>query len=1168
MATLEIHDGKSQVQYVTITRQTPALLGADPQCEIVVNDPKALPRHGRIRWGRGKFKVEATPEARAIEVNGKKVVMASFEQGDEIRIGNYRIFLLSPEDSPAGDEATRMQPKPAAVTNLEAGDWAANLAEGVDEADDGDEARPRRARPRRPAAEKPARSRQPAAPVAPVPVPAPAPAATKNALAYWWRRIVRTVAIGDAPPGQERILTSPLVLGLAGVLTLLVLFSFITWGVISRRTTDNLYRHGRDLYNDGDYRNSVQDFDKFLAEYPSDSRAGEVRVKRAMANVRQLTAGGSAVWSDAMTAARAMVKDVGNEAEYQDVSADLADAVLKIAEGLADRAKASADPKALAEAESAVAFHDKVGGQGAKTRRSRSPVPAKMAEATAAVKKSQTRLKWLAAMDAGIKAKSAAKVFDARDALVAAYSDLATDKAVVEHMTKATDFLRSAVTVDDNRRAAETAPRPEPLGPPFSLVLRSVAPATAAQPNDPSPPLVFVVAEGYAYALNGLNGAPLWHIPVGLTCPFPPRAVPGLEQSVLGFDARHDELVRLDARTGKLIWRQPIGERLNDPPLVLEKQVVATTPSGKLIALDFLSGAIKGMLDLHRPLTRAPVAHETNKYLYLLADEASLFVVTLDPLAVAGVEYVGHDAGSIPCAPARMGRYLVIVENDLPTEGHWLVYLLEEDGPKLKQVQSLPVPGWTTETPSGQGTILWMVTDRAGLTAYSMGPYDQKVPFKKVASLAAEAKPSGPAFAKARTERELWVASSRSARYDLDIERGRITTGWTHFEAGPALAPLQIAGRLEILTQQYTEERGVAVWGINPGTGGVNWRTILGTPWITGLTSAHDGEGLLSVALDGTQVAVPRAKLQEGGFVEVNIPAPGTFRLPTGTPQRLEIEGLSVIIPSATASQVFVREGTEPLKKVDLPSPLGAPPIPWGRDLLVPGDDGRVYLMEPKSGAMQADPYVPPFDKTKPAQWATPALLEGDAVAMCDKTGKVRRVIRQTEPRPRLVASGEEANLGGALAADPASTGAVLFVATADNRIRALAGRDFSPLGAWPLDAPRALGPIALGRFVLAADSAGALMGFEPDGKPRWTIALREGPPLGLPLVRDDSLWFLTKDGTLHRRALADGASQERHELGVLPAGGPLAVGSDLVVPVAPGTVRLLAAAKEEGTKP
>lgn len=1139
MATLEVHDGKSRVEYVEISRDRPAMFGSDPRCEIVLQDPKAFPIHGRIRWGRGKFKVEATPEARAIEINGHKVVISSFKQGDELRVGGYRIFLLTPDDAPVGIEKTIVQPKPAALGRLERGDWTKVL-----------QAPPVSATPEKESGEDLLEGA----------LPPPAPAAASKPLP-WWRRVLKALAAGDAPPGQERIITSPLVLGLTATLAVLGILSYLLWGVIERRSTDNIYRHALDSLNDGAYRNAIQGFDRFLAAKPGDPRAGKAKVLRAMANVRQFTSGGAAVWSDALSAAQDMVKDVGNEDAYKDSSTELAEVVLKIAEGLADRTKANADPKSLAEAESSVAFHARVGGPAAKTLLGRSRVPGKMAEARAAVRKGQMRLAALAAMDVAIKAQSAAGIFDARDALVAEYADLATDKAVVERMMRGNELLRLAVTLDSTRRAAETTPRVEPLGPPTSLVLRSVS-TEKPEPSDRTA-LVFALAEGFAYGINGTDGTPVWHVPVGLASPFPPQPVPGSEGSVLVFDARHDDLLRLDTRTGSLLWRQSTGERIADAPLVVGNQVIQTTPSGKLIIIDLASGEVRNTLDLHRPLARTPASHETGQFLYVMADEGSLFVVARDPLSCVGVEYIGHDAGTIACAPLRLGRYLLIAENDRLTEGHWLIYLLDEDGPKLKPIQRLDVPGWIWTQPAAQGSVVWMFSDRGGLTAYSMGAYDTKVPFHKVAGFIAESRPSGPAFARARTEREVWVAGSRAGRYDLDPERGKVGAAWTRSEAGSALAPIQVAGRLEVLTQQFTEGRGVALWGINPASSAVVWRTILGAGWASALTSMTDGEGLTTLGIDGSPVKITREQLQTGGFIEQRLPVPGAFRLPPGPVQRLEIDGTTVIVPAPGASQIYVRAGTEALQTIELPTPLGAAPVAWGHELLIPGDDGRVYLIDPKTGVSKADPYVPPYDRAKPTHWMTPVVLEGDAVAMCETSGRVRRLVRQTDPRPRLVTSGEEANLGEALASDPASTGAAMFVSTADNRIRALTGRDLSPLGAWPLDAPRAMGPIAVGTFVVAADAAGALFGFDADGQRRWNVAVREGPPAGPPIIRDDSLWLLSTDGTLQRRAMADGTSLERFPLGILPAGGPLTAGPDIAIPVAPGTIALMSPARE-----
>ena len=76
-------------------------------------------------------------------------------------------------------------------------------------------------------------------------------------------------------------------------------------------------------------------------------------------------------------------------------------------------------------------------------------------------------------MDQAIKDAAASQVYDARDALVEQYADLAHDKDLIARMTAANELIRKAVTVDTTRRPAERSSRPEPLGPPTSLVLRT-----------------------------------------------------------------------------------------------------------------------------------------------------------------------------------------------------------------------------------------------------------------------------------------------------------------------------------------------------------------------------------------------------------------------------------------------------------------------------------------------------------------------------------------------------------------------------------------------------------------------------------------------------------------------------------------------------------------------
>src|SRR5205823_1874409 len=151
----------------------------------------------------------------------------------------------------------------------------------------------------------------------------------------------------------------------------------------------------------------------------------------------------------------------------------------------------------------------------------------------------------------------------------------------VERLTKGNDLLRQAVTFDPAPRPAENAPRPDPLGPPMTFVQHEVRKGWA----DPDAPAAFALAEGLAIGLSESDGAPRWQVPVGLASPFPPQPLGGDPPSVLVVDARHDDLLRLDARDGHLIWRQELGERVDQPPLVLGNDLFQVVPSGKVLRI-------------------------------------------------------------------------------------------------------------------------------------------------------------------------------------------------------------------------------------------------------------------------------------------------------------------------------------------------------------------------------------------------------------------------------------------------------------------------------------------------------------------------------------------------------------------------------------------------------
>jgi outer membrane protein assembly factor BamB len=1185
MATLEVHDGEGRVQFVELARDHPVLFGTSAACDIVLSGEGICPVQGRIRWKKGRYRVEASPDAEYVVINGHKMTSSSLHQGDEMTVGRCRLFMLRLDETlearPAGrpakrsdEERTRVlegpghlhfspgrggtaaggiaAPRPAssppmpAQSPLERDDWLQELAMKVEQEIGAESVEPQRhpsargqfsgrsAGPRQ-------TGQQAAGPL--------------GRMQRWFRALRDERALA---PGRERIVSSPLVVALVLSLGLLLLLGLGLRSIIIKTLADQRYNRAVEVMQDGDYRTAIRDFDAFLTSHPKDPRAGKARVLRALANVRQYVSISGGTWSTALEAAQQMYGQVGAEPEFRDERGELAELVIRIGEGLADRARQAADAKALQEAESTVPLHAQIAGEPAPAFLKRSRLPGLLEDGRAAVRKANTRAQALSAMDLAISNGSASGAYKARDALIDRYADLTQDRELIARMTQANELIRRAVKVDPARQRAATDPRPEPLGLPTSLVLRSTAERPSGTPAPES--IAYALADGFAYALDAATGAPRWQLSVGLASPFAPQPVAG-DSTVLVVDARHDDLLRLDAGTGKLIWRQKLGEPLESPPLVLGEQLYQLLPSGSLVVMALKSGEQQARVKLGVPLSQAPVSDEQGRFLYVLGRRDSLFVLARDGLACLAVEYLGHEEGSIPCPPVRIGRFLIVIENDRPTDSRWRVLILDEEGAKVRQVQQIDVPGWSWGVPASSGSVIWATGDKGGVEAFALGDYASNAPLRSLARLNPDAAASGPAFGMALSERELWLGAGRSGRYVLDPERGEIAAQSSLGQPGAAPAPVQSAGRRVVLTFQYPHTGGVSLVGVDPVAGSVAWQTVLGAPWPTPLERTRGGDALKTLGQTGREVVLSLKQLHSGGFVEIPVPRAGEARVPSGKVLVLEGDGREtlVIVPGNGASAVWVEDAQAPghWRPLELPSALAAAPLAWGRDLLIPGADGRAYLIDPVTAQSKAEPLVPVYNRERRGRWRAPVRLNAMTVVLADDAGRVRLLSLQQKPVPRLVVEAEKL-LEKGIVADPATTGGAVILATADQRVRVLSARDLSPVGAWPLEAPLLGSPVTAGERCFVFDSAGGILALGPDGRRLWSIKL-DAAVAGPPLIQDDLVWLLDREGHLHARSLADGAAREQLELGVLPTGGLLQVGPEAIVPVARGTVQLLA---------
>jgi hypothetical protein len=94
---------KFEIRYPTgapheVTLQgTVAILGRDPSCDLVLNDPRCSRRHAVIEAGPQGLTIRDTGSANGVIVNGEKVERSGLKPGDEVRLGEIALKVLKEE---------------------------------------------------------------------------------------------------------------------------------------------------------------------------------------------------------------------------------------------------------------------------------------------------------------------------------------------------------------------------------------------------------------------------------------------------------------------------------------------------------------------------------------------------------------------------------------------------------------------------------------------------------------------------------------------------------------------------------------------------------------------------------------------------------------------------------------------------------------------------------------------------------------------------------------------------------------------------------------------------------------------------------------------------------------------------------------------------------------
>lgn len=912
-----------------------------------------------------------------------------------------------------------------------------------------------------------------------------------------------------------------------GLLLVLLILTPVLWWLINRESGDDALAQAQTDYRNGAYTQAINKFNHYLENHQGHPGNGQARVQRSIAQLWQAVQGGGD-WTKHLALAQEKLKELANEAEFGEARSELAGLLPRIAEGLANEARDQKQQPLVDQARQAVAL---VNDFVPKTQRPTAllgEIEASLALTEQTLRRDTALAEAIKAIDAALAANQAAEAYDLRRQLVKSYPDTAADPGLLEAMLRVTQAQQAAVQVTPAGRAAETG---DPAGP----VARVVVPTRVEGAGAPGVEgrVLSALAGGAAYGVDAASGQVLWRRYVGFDATVPPQPIERSPASdVALIDPARGELARLDARTGTLRWRQTLEGPLGIAPLSVGPRVLVATTAGQLHRLDAASGQLVDTITLPQELAVAPAADERGQQLYQFAAHSSLFVLSADDGRCLEVLYTGHAQGTLRAPPVVFSgpnfRYVIVGENRGLHDGVLRVFAAGAEGTGLKLAQEVPLEGHVTQSPTIDGRLLHLVTDRGAIYALELGPPERGAPLTSIIAQPAEGPDHAPRFALIRGNRYL-IADRQLTRYNLLTAAGRLEARGRTNRGDRFLQPLLLEGDVLFHVREAAGRPGVTVSAVKADDATTLWETRLATPPAgPPLWRPAQGEWWTLNAAGELFASGAEGPSQYLGQVPLG-DAPAEW--PLVVDEQTVLAGGA---PGTTSVSVWKGTARE-AQQLPLPGPLASLPRATPAGLVCALSSGEAFRLALETGRADAAPFQPPQEPGQATRWVRPGVTAAGELVL-SANSRLYRVARVAEPEPHWQAVAQT-DLSAPIATPLAAAGDFAYGGDDSQTLWSFRLSDLERGESWRLPAPITWGPESLGEQVFVATADRQLHCFNGSGQVAWQQPLGAGPLAGRPVVAGGELLVATADGLVRRLSLADGSTTAQLEVGQPLAG-------------------------------
>jgi outer membrane protein assembly factor BamB len=773
--------------------------------------------------------------------------------------------------------------------------------------------------------------------------------------------------------------------------------------------------------------------------------------------------------------------------------------------------------------------------------------------------------------------------------LVRMYPELADDARLTDAMQQVSAVQQKAVKLVEKPLAAVHEERPSDLLAAMPLAVQPLKGDLA----DARGKLVFVVEQGTAYGLDAATGKTLWRRFVAQDTKLPvvtalPIAGPAGGDVVL-CDPVHQELLRVQGATGKLLWRLVVGEPIGAEPVRADKWLLLLAKGQRLLVVDLATGDAPRYFALPQPVRLPPVVDAVHGLVCLTAEKSNLFVLETGQLdrGQAGraqaekgnpdacpckqVFHLGHAAGTIAAPPAIVDDFLLAAVNDAPGQAAIRVLAISKDkeGGALRSVQSIRVAGYIDTTPAACPRGAAVITAEGSLFALGRNEDGNQRAFEVVASI--------PVSLKEKTTHYVvsagglfWVADRQLTRYAVPAARrqaaGRLA------DERPAVAALMpqatcdlgmkfvraplIARGTMYQVLQRAGMPGATVAAFDLAKNEARWQTWLAAPLAAEPVPVPISGKLTVVTASGGMFRAAPDDLKPAARPWDPILAVETSSLTRPLCSLLPLPGGRYAMTSGADTRQIViydpKEQDKQFRWLLCPREMSVPPVAFAGGLLTACVNGQVFLLDAEALGNMAKPLEPVVQGVNTWEWQAPVAVDDQQAVLCDGDRRLMAVRIGTDDEKALVESAETL-AKSSLVSPIAVLGKVLFVvargaADASDSLLSFELPQFTPGTSLVLGSHRAWGPQRVGKLVLVATEKNRLLAIDQQQKVVWQSFLSYGPLAGVPYLSGDEIFLSARGGMLWRISAADGKELGKADAGCPLGTGPVVLGGRVIV--------------------